>query len=282
MKEEAVEIREEAAETPRPEAKKVEEINLKKAEEVNIKEAGEIDISQFSRTKKKFALVCQNDIPYLIKEISLKNLAGKHSLQFFYEQILEYIYLIRQAGIPLPEIAEHSRKDDKLSFTCRYHGKNFLQLAQNPARLVGEMLPLVKKAVRILRQAQEANLSLDPNLKYFCSDEEGKVYFVDFSPPYGLDYREQNYDQIVIRATAPEHQAIVAQNLECFKPENLGFHFAGDLLKEDPAYEEIMPGLYQLLVEERVVSVPYHEFLQRAHQVKKIELDRIGRGLRLS
>ena len=176
----------------------------------------------------------------------------------------------------MPIMTEHHVSGDTLSFTCRYHGKNFLQIAKNPKELVGMLLPSTKKVVAILRKFQKAGICMDPHIKNFVIDE-GEVYYVDFSPPYGPEY-----NKVVMSVTPDIHKDIVKKNLDCFEPDMLGFHFAGDLLKESDSYLEIMPEIYKMLVEEKVIDVDYREFLEKANEVKQIELDRVATGLHMS
>lgn len=235
-----------------------------------------IDVSQFSRTKKEFKLITKNEQPHLVKEFGLRTLAGKHHPHIFYRQILEYLAAVEKAAVEMPAMVEHYVSGDTLSFTCRYHGKNFLQIAKNPKELVGKLLPHTKKVISILRKFQRAGVCMDPHIKNFVIDED-EVYYVDFSPPYSPEY-----NKVVLNATPSEHKEIVQKNLDCFNPDMLGFHFAGDLLKESDEYLVIMPEIYNLLIDEKVIDVSYEEFLRKANEVKQIELDRVATGLHMS
>ena len=84
---------------------------------------------------------------------------------------------------------------------------------------------------------------------------------------------------MVIDNTPEEHRGIVTRNLDAFLPGNLGYHFAGDLLKEDVGLEEIMGDLYTRLKNEGIVNGSYGTFMERATEIKEIELERLRRNV---
>ena len=135
---------------------------------------------------------------------------------------------------------------------------------------------IVKEMLKVIKKAQKANLAIDPHLKNFVICPKGKISYVDFCPPYGTEYNKK-----VINSVHNDYQELVKKNLEFFNAEALGYHFAGDLLKENKNYEAAMPELYKTLCEEEIIddSISYEEFLSRAKEIKEVELERARKGI---
>ncbi|MBS3126574.1 hypothetical protein J4228_00235 [Candidatus Woesearchaeota archaeon] len=241
---------------------------------------------QFSKTGGKFHLVEKEGQKYIIKEVRTQVLTAHH-LPWLYDQLLDYIHLMQKAGISLPEVQDHSLEEGKITFTCKYEGKNIVQLIEGKKQdvLLQEYLPLTNQVLAIIKKAQEHNVWMDPHIKNFVvNNNENKdnnkiasnIFYVDFSPPYGEAYNHQ-----LIENTHREHQEIAAQNLFCFHPKELGFHFAADLLKENSNYLKIMPELYTLLHEEKIITGSFSKFIDHAEKIKQIEVERAEQGIYL-
>ena len=237
----------------------------------------EIKLSKYSMTQSEFRIISENNINYIIKEIVPTTLRADE-IEWLHQTTLNYIEKLNNAEIPLPRIKDNYLEGKKIFFTCEHKGNNLVQhIKENNDELFGEnMFPLVKEMLKVIKKAQKANLAIDPHLKNFVICPKGKISYVDFCPPYGTEYNKK-----VINSVHNDYQELVKKNLEFFNAEALGYHFAGDLLKENKNYEAAMPELYKTLCEEEIIddSISYEEFLSRAKEIKEVELERARKGI---
>ncbi|MFH1641371.1 MAG: hypothetical protein ABIC04_00570 [Nanoarchaeota archaeon] len=227
------------------------------------------NVENYSVIKSRLNIFEENNRKYITKEINLTAL-DKNSVKYIKDLTIRYIEKIKKAGIPLPLIKKHYIKDSKIFFVCEYKGCNLLQAKKKPVDLVKDTVFL--DVVRILNKARKAKISIDPHMKNFVYSD--KVYYVDFSPPY-----QEEYNDLVIKKTNESYKGLVIKNLDAFKPEMLGIHFAADLLKEDKSYLGIMQEIYEILLKEELVNLDYKQFLIKAEEIKNIEEERIRKKI---
>lgn len=229
----------------------------------------------FSVFGNEFETVVENNITYLVKKIKLTTLQNHH-LHLVYQYTLNYFSKFQEAAIPFPEVKKHSLNEEekRIRLVCKYEGSNVMQLLQEKgsSSLFHEARPWLQQIMQIFKQAQNFLLYIDPHPKNFVVNEEQKVYYVDFSPPCVPEYMQLLLDQL-----PGEDRTIAEKNFECFHPRVLGYHFAADLLKENLGYQEIMKDLYDFFLRGGIISSGYPEFLQRAEEIKAIELERVRR-----
>ena len=124
----------------------------------------------------------------------------------------------------------------------------------------------------IIEKAKKNNLYLDPHPKNFTL-LSGKVGFVDFTPPYGIeDYRTARLE------IEQRNKNIISNNLDVFHPENLFYHFIGDLFDISNDHQTILK-LYQVMFENSFVNLPTEEGIKKAKAIRAIEDDRISKNI---
>jgi len=235
------------------------------------------NLGKYSVFGGKFKIIDKGSEKLIIKEVVLTAVAGsfKDVVQSF---ILEYIKSMKEAEIPLPNLKDYFIKGKKLVFICEYKGSNIIQSTKGlePSHLVTVNLDKTKQMLDIIRLAQKAGIFFDPHIKNFVIGENGKVYYVDFSPPYLRKYME-----LRLKLADESEKEIIKKNFDYFSPKEIGYHFAGDLLKIDKRYIQIMPQLYELLKEKNIIMSTYSDFLKKANLIKDIELTRDKRKISL-
>ena len=230
----------------------------------------EEDISRFSVIKSNFKIFEEDNVKYILKEINpttLNKMIGQVK-----DFTLEYISRLKSSGIPFPGIKEYYIEDNKIFFVCNYMGENLFKLIieKDPKDLIKKN-EILLQIFNIFKKAKEANLDIDPHPKNFVL-EGNKIYYVDFSPPYLPEY-----NKLVINNIAEKYRGLAKRNFAAFSPSELGYHFAGDLLKENNEFEKIMPNLYSYLKQEEIIDGSFEKFIKRANEIKKIELERVRR-----
>lgn len=230
----------------------------------------EKNLDKFSVIKSNFQVFEENNVKYILKEINPITLCKMH--EQVRDFMLKYISKLKESGIPFPDVRESYVKDNKIFFVCRYKGENLFQLMdeEEPRNLI-ENKKILSQVVDIFKRAKEANLDIDPHPKNFVI-ENGRVYYVDFSPPY-----LEEYNKLIMDNIEEEHKSLVKRNFIAFSPSELGFHFAGDLLKENNKFEKIMPELYSYFKQQEIIDSSFKSFLKKANEIKEIELERIRR-----
>ena len=230
----------------------------------------EKEFDKFSVIRSSFKIFEENNVKYILKEINPTTLCKMHGK--VRDFTLKYISRLKESGIPFPEIQESYVKDNKIFFVCVYKGENLFQLmAEEEPRNLIENKKILSQVVNIFKRAKKANLDIDPHPKNFVV-ENGKVYYVDFSPPY-----LEEYNKLIMDNIEEEHKDLVRKNFIAFSPSELGFHFAGDLLKENNKFEKIMPELYSYFKQQEIIDGSFKRFLKKANEIKEIELERIRR-----
>lgn len=230
------------------------------------------DLDKFSVIRSKFEIFEDQGINYIKKEITLTSLKDSMCSQVKGFTV-EYISKIIESGIPLPDIKEHYIKNNKIFFICKYMGENIHQLFIKESLDFIKNKELLSQITDIIKKAQKSNIYIDPHPKNFVL-KNNKLYYVDFSPPYLPEY-----NNLVIANTEEKHKGLVKKNLEAFSPNEIGYHFAGDLLKEDNKFGNIMLGLYSYFKEERIINGSFEEFIKKANEIKNIELERVRRNV---
>lgn len=119
------------------------------------------------------------------------------------------------AKIPVPNLRSVMVINDIMEIVMEYKGK--------PVKW-GEHLDQIFK---IVKTAENNSLYLDPHWKNFVIDDDGKVWYVDLTPPYSEDYAKQFKNKKLLN------------HIELFKPKNLMAHFIADLAKTNKAVDEI-------------------------------------------
>lgn len=232
----------------------------------------ESGFDKFSVIKSNFKIFERDNVRYILKEINPTTLGKMH------EQVkdftLKYISKLEKSGIPFPEVKDSYIKDNKIFFVCRYKGGNLFQLmAEKDLEDLIENEEVLSQIVDVFKKAKKANLDIDPHPKNFVL-ENGKIYYVDFSPPYLPEY-----NKLVMDNMEEKHRDLVQRNFNAFSPNELGYHFAGDLLKENDKFEKIMPALYTYFKQQGIIDSSFEGFIKKANEIKEIELERVRRNV---
>lgn len=220
---------------------------------------------KYSVLDGRYELVERNGCSYLHKEIQLHPAFHQHADALF-RLTTAYADAMRGAGIPVPAIAESSLDGPRMSFLCEYKGRNLVEhFGPHLTRDFFFDDAIVHQLIDIVRAAQSAGLHFDPHLKNFVIDN-GVVYYVDFSPPWGRSY----YDLRLSLADATD-RAVLEDYFPCFHPEMLGFHFASDLVKIDRQCLALLPALYTRLEARGAVAGGFDAFLTEGDRIRSRE-----------
>lgn len=235
-----------------------------------------MNLEEYSVIKSRHKVFERDSVKFIRKEIRL-NVLGIERCEIMRDLMLGYVSRIREVGIPMPKIEESHVKNGMIYFICKYRGKNLVELFEEreASDIFENHLETFKQAIGAIRNAKESDLCLDPHIKNFVIDENGLSY-VDFSPPYS-----KGYNALVLSRTRVSDKEIVEKNLNAFMPDQLGYHFMGDLLKEDKKYSNISPEIYRILLREKLIKGGFDEFISMANKIKDIEIERVERDIYL-
>jgi hypothetical protein len=231
------------------------------------------DLEKYSVIGSRFKLQKKNGVKYIIKEVNLTSLP-QDKLKDIQKQILDYFSSLKKAGVPVPKFKNSYQENGRLYLVFRYVGKNLVQVFRSsPKDLMNKHKKAMEKILIILKKVQKRGLFLDPHIKNFVA-KNGRIYFVDFSPPY-----TKKYNKMVLKSAKVSQKYIVKRNLDAFAPSNLGYHFAADLLREKKEIYPHMKELYNLLLKHCLIIGRYDKFTKKVNDIKKIEKDRIKRKI---
>lgn len=220
---------------------------------------------KYSVLDGRYDLVERDGRAYLHKEIQLHPSFHPHA-EAIYRLTTAYVKDMRNAGVPVPAIAESSSDGTRMRFLCEYQGRNLVEhFGPNLTRDFFSDEAIVGALIGIVRAAQAAGLHFDPHLKNFVIDN-GVVHYVDFSPPWGPTY----YDLRLSLADATD-RAVLEDYFPCFHPAMLGFHFASDLIKIDPQCLALLPELFARLEAHGAVGGGYDAFLAEGDRIRSRE-----------
>lgn len=232
-------------------------------------------LEDFTVIKSRFSVFEKDGTRYILKDMKPTAFSGE--CKKVHDLILEYVSKVRQAEIPMPEIEYSHLEDNAIKCICKYVGRNLVQEfgSNDLIDLVKKHHDVLEEVVKNIKKAQEANLFIDPHIKNFTIDNN-KLYYVDFSPPYS-----EAYNRMRLEYALESERDIVRENLDAFSPCQLGYHFAGDLLKEDARFGEVIEEVYGLLIGGGVIHDDFKNFLVRANAIKDVELTRVKREIYL-
>ena len=203
-----------------------------------------------------------------IKKITRLNKHFKTHVSTVFDYTLIYVEKLKDAGISLPEIYEAYFTEDELVFECEYVGENILNfLDPDNFEETIENRTIFPFILDCLKKAQNADINFDPHPKNYVL-EEGVLTYVDFTPPWYDDY----YSLRLESSLDVTEKSVLAEFFDCFRPVNIGYHLAGDLLKMNPALEEKLPLLFEELLKEEIVSGDYLNFVTKAKEIKRREI----------
>tara|TARA_Y100000310_G_scaffold345402_1_gene464515 strand:- start:23332 stop:24558 length:1227 start_codon:yes stop_codon:yes gene_type:complete len=230
------------------------------------------EASKYSILGSRFRILEYQGVEAIEKKISLnkKFQPVQDKITVCFEKYFESMV---SAGMPFPKIMNRHVAKDTYHFTCEFKGKNVLQSHQKDITSFLDNADLMGQVLGILKIAQEKGVCLDPHIKNFVTDSDGKVYYVDFSPPCVEEYFSLRL------SLCSEEKELMMQNFEYLKPAKLGYHFAGDLMKTDDAFMARMPELFKMMKERNIVNGDYEYFLSEANKIIKIERERDKRGI---
>jgi len=232
------------------------------------------NFEKFSTIKTKLKIIENKGERRILKEVVLTSL-DKKEINNVKELIIDYTNKLIDSGIPLPKIRDCYIKEGRLFFVCDYKGENLLQKYQNKdvISFFNQNKTYFLEIIKIILKAKKNNLFLDPHIKNFVING-GRLYYVDFSPPYCKEYNE-----LVLNSLSGPHILLAKKNLEAFKPDNLGYHLFADLLKEDKSFELIAEKIYCLLFKNKVITNSFESFLIKAKEIKMIETERLKKRI---
>lgn len=219
------------------------------------------DLSQFSVQSAHFSILEKDGRKLILKETLLHDTIRQH-WKPLYTQVLNYLGDLVRHGIPLPKVRETSASEKSLIFFCDYKGPNILQSLpiSQPESLLNHP-DLLEQVLVILKQAKDANLSLDPHIKNFVI-QDGIVSYVDFTPPWTPEYFD-----LRLSIASSEEKEILIPFFGCMAPDVLGCHFVADFLKMNAAYQKIVPELYKLIVAHGLFDGSLEIFNQTAQEI---------------
>lgn len=223
---------------------------------------------KFSRTNSKFKLEIRDGNKTIVKEAQL-NLFPINKINYLHQKINSY-YETLSSVISMPKMIESKVKNEKIIFKVEFlgDGNNLFQLTENnPSELLRK--ELISQIINIIKLIIKNKLFFDPHLKNFIVDKKGKVYYVDFSPPYS-----DNYNIKVLKYQKEENKKLVSDNLGFFSYEMVPFHFVADLIKSNSKFNKITKNLFEIFVEEKLINNNYDLFLEKINKIKKVELER--------
>lgn len=188
--------------------------------------------------------------------------------------IASYAHSISAAGIPVPKVVATAASHEGIVYQCEYLGPNLVQILDGePLESLVTKESLLNQVFGILDKVRQAGLNLDPHIKNFVTRDEA-VSYVDFTPPWVDDYHE-----LRLSVASPAEREILIPFFQCMRPENLGYHFAADLLKMSETCREILPELYRKLLTRNLVEGNYESFMERVLWIKDSELRREREGV---
>lgn len=232
------------------------------------------EFSRFSVNDAKFNRLTRDGRSCIRKETRLHRTLQSRWLSVF-RLILQYAEDLRMAEVPIPEIVEASAVAEGIHFICEDRGPNIVQCLKStePEALLEETAVL-DQTLEILKKAQKAGAYFDPHIKNFVVSD-GKVYYVDFTPPW-----IGGYFDLRLSMASPAEREILTPFFECMNPKMLGYHFAADLIKMDPAYLRMLPTLHAKLAGKGLLQEnDFDIFLKKAENIRLTELRREHEGV---
>jgi len=226
----------------------------------------------YSVLPNDFELIEQADKVIIKKTIRKKSL--KISLSGFKKIIDKYIKKLICAGLPIPSVLNSLIEDESIIYWCEYLGDNFIEKFADYV-VEEDFRFILNKITDILTIARSNNLWLDPHPKNFVVDKKS-VHFVDFCPPYGVEYNE-----LCLNSAKKSDRGIVKLNLSYFSPDFLGYHFLADFF--DPRvgkkFHGFIPYIYNKLIEKKLVDLNYKQSLRQAEKIRKLENERLRKNI---
>jgi hypothetical protein len=231
-----------------------------------VKNKGNKDLSSLSVNDSSMQIITRGD-KKSIKKVTRINKEFRENISLIFQYTLNYIKSLQMADISLPEIYESRHTDDELIFECEYVGENILNYLEpeNFEDTIKEQ-KIFPYILQCLKNAQISNINFDPHPKNYVL-KDGLLNYVDFTPPWHEDY----YSLRKGISNSPKDKKILEEFFECFNPENIGYHLAGDLLKLNLELESKLELLYKELLKKNIVSGTYTAFLDKAKEIKRRE-----------
>ena len=212
-----------------------------------------------------------------IKKEFKPNLDLKISNKLINDFLLEYINDIKSTSINFPKIQKYEILSDTIIYYCTYKGNNLLQKFSYDDIIVGKVDVYLNEVFDIINISQSNNILIDPHLKNFTLSKN-KIYYVDFCPPLINKYINHRID------IESEYVNIIRDNFNYFKPENLFYHFCGDLIDafRGKNMEPIFNKIYKLLCLRNFINKEKFDlFIEKSIRIRKLEDERIDKGLYL-
>tara|TARA_Y100000590_G_C15663310_1_gene993513 strand:+ start:368 stop:1099 length:732 start_codon:yes stop_codon:yes gene_type:complete len=205
-----------------------------------------------------------------IRKIIRLNESIKKEVSLVFKYTLNYIEQLKDAGIDLPKIYENYHTDEEIIFVCEYMGENITDYVQ-PNRFETTLKDenIFQYMFDCLKKAQNADINFDPHPKNYVL-QDGIITYVDFTPPWHQNY----YDLRISNSSNESEEKVMKEFFLCFHPNEIGYHFAGDLLKMHDNIYPMLPLLYKELSSRNIISSSYKDFISKAEMIKKRELAR--------
>jgi len=137
--------------------------------------------------------------------------------------ISDYVDQLKYANIPIPKIYGSHVKENKLIYVCQDVGENI------------DWNNYIREMLNVLYKAKNNNVCIDPHPRNFMMDENKKIWYVDFTPPYSEDYFNARLDM-----AKSSEKKLLENHFSLFKPDNLIQHFIADIYKTNSKIEEII------------------------------------------
>lgn len=227
-------------------------------------------LEAYSVLDTTFARAVRNGKAVVCKTIRLHPSLYAHGAKIFSE-MRTYRNALADAGVPVPGIDEHAAGLEQIYLECEDCGDNLLQWG-GPVALLRQPT-IFNQVVACVAQVHAAGLALDPHIKNFVI-ADGRVSYVDFSPPWTADYMT-----LRLSVATPDERPMLRDYFACMQPTLLGYHLASDLLKVDARCQETMSALHATLAAQKLVVPDYAAFCRQMHTIIQIEQQREAANL---
>lgn len=230
--------------------------------------------SNFSVLDSLFELERQNGIDCIRKTIRLNEMLKPFALRIF-ALTCQYIESILQCNIEFPELFEIALRCDQIVFLAEYRGTNLVEYYRKNCSLkFMDDWNVIEQVLSIIKKAQSAKINFDPHIKNFVIDNDGRVYYVDCTPPW-----VDEYFKIRLSLSDDAEKKVLTEYFSCLRHDMLGYHFCSDLLKVDQDYEVQIPRFFDILKERGMIESDHHRYLYLLKDIRTKEGARENMGL---
>ena len=210
-----------------------------------------------------------------IKKKYKKNTTIPISIIEIKKLIDDYIILLKNSKIPIPNVVESYIEDEFIIYETKYCGKNIIELGFSISKF-DVFKNYIIKMLHIIKKAMKNDIYFDPHPKNFVFNEKDEIFYVDFYPPY-----TDSLEKMLLSVSSPEHAEIIKKNFSFFKKDFLPEHFCGDFLNIDKNSNNIFNKIYLLEKELGISSSSHKSFIKKAKYIRSIEDLRLKKNIYL-